>query len=167
LTSSTRPAADSQRIQRALEVWQLSGQPLSSLHTGRSETPSAWARSGLLLSLEPGSRAWLHRHIGERFAAMLAAGLVDEVKRLRARGDLHPDLPSMRCVGYRQSWEMLDGLWPAAELLERGSAATRQLAKRQLTWLRSMPRREVLVCDAPDLIERVLRRADAWRTGRP
>jgi tRNA dimethylallyltransferase len=164
ITAARLAPADSQRIQRALEVWQLSGQPLSSLHTGRSAS-SAWSDSGLMLSLEPTSRAWLHQRIGERFEAMLAAGLIDEVERLRARGDLHPDLPSMRCVGYRQSWEMLDGLWPAAELLERGSAATRQLAKRQLTWLRSMPRREVLACDEPGLIERVLSRVDAWQTG--
>ena len=81
---------------------------------------------------------------------MLAAGFLDEVLRLRARGDLHPDLPSMRCVGYRQAWESLDGLHPMASLAERGIAATRQLAKRQITWLRGMPQRHTIACDAPD-----------------
>jgi tRNA dimethylallyltransferase len=86
---------------------------------------------------------------------MLAAGFLDEVRRLRARGDLQPQLPSMRCVGYRQAWEALDGQWPIAQWRERGIAATRQLAKRQLTWLRSM-KREILACDAPDLTDRPL-----------
>jgi tRNA dimethylallyltransferase len=90
---------------------------------------------------------------------MLAAGLVDEVRRLRARGDLHAGLPSMRCVGYRQAWEALDGAWPMDELRERGIAATRQLAKRQLTWLRAMSGRTVICCDAPDALAQVLRAA--------
>ena len=89
---------------------------------------------------------------------MLAEGFIPEVERLRARGDLDPGLPSMRCVGYRQAWEALDGLWPAAELAERGIAATRQLAKRQLTWLRSMPQREVIAADGPDPVGAVLAR---------
>ena len=87
---------------------------------------------------------------------MLAADFLDEVKALRARGDLHLDLPSMRCVGYRQAWEALDGAWPMAELREKGIAATRQLAKRQITWLRSMPQRRVVACDAPDALQQVL-----------
>ncbi|WP_284614560.1 tRNA (adenosine(37)-N6)-dimethylallyltransferase MiaA [Aquabacterium humicola] len=133
---------DAQRIQRALEVFQLSGRPLSQ-HHGRSTTPGLALP---LVTLEPVSRAWLHRRIAERFDAMLAAGFVDEVRRLRARGDLQPTMPSMRCVGYRQAWEALDDdeLGP---LRERGIAATRQLAKRQLTWLRSM-QRTVIACDA-------------------
>jgi tRNA dimethylallyltransferase len=93
---------------------------------------------------------------------MLAQGLIDEVKRLRARGDLHPDLPSMRCVGYRQVWEALDGHWPMTELAERGIAATRQLAKRQITWLRSTPERQVVACDAADAMDQVLRLAQAF-----
>jgi tRNA dimethylallyltransferase len=145
---------DAQRVQRALEVWQATGRPLSSFHgQGR--------RSGMsmpLLSLEPTDRAWLHARIAKRFDAMLAAGLLDEVRRLRARGDLQPDLPSMRCVGYRQAWEALDGAMPMTELRDRGIYATRQLAKRQLTWLRGMDGREVFACDAPDVLERVLRR---------
>ena len=79
----------------------------------------------------------------------MAAGFMDEVQALRARGDLHPDLPSMRCVGYRQAWEGLDAGWSEADILERGIFATRQLAKRQITWLRSMPDRVVVVADAP------------------
>jgi tRNA A37 N6-isopentenylltransferase MiaA len=118
-----------------------------------------------LLSLEPQDRAWLHTRIAERFDAMLAAGFLDEVKALRARGDLNADLPSMRCVGYRQAWELLDaqqaqgGDFPMETLRDRGIFATRQLAKRQLTWLRSMPQREVIACDAPDALEQVLARA--------
>jgi tRNA dimethylallyltransferase len=154
---------DSQRIARALEVHMLTGQPLSSLQTGG--TPQANPiETGALLSLEPTDRAWLHQHIAERFDAMLAHGLLDEVRALRTRGDLHADLPSMRCVGYRQTWELLEAtgdanLTPAqlAELRDRGIFATRQLAKRQLTWLRSMPDRVVVPCDAPDAREQVLR----------
>jgi tRNA dimethylallyltransferase len=90
---------------------------------------------------------------------MLEQGFLDEVRTLRARGDLHPDLPSMRCVGYRQAWEALDGQYPMAELRERGIAATRQLAKRQITWLRSMPQRHIVACDAPDALAQVLQLA--------
>ena len=141
---------DAQRIQRALEVWQLTGRPLSALH-GQRAVPGLPLR---LVALEPDSRAWLHERIAQRFDTMLAAGFVDEVRALRARGDLHPDLPSMRCVGYRQAWEALDAGLDAGSLValrERGIAATRQLAKRQLTWLRSM-RREVLPCERTDLL---------------
>jgi tRNA dimethylallyltransferase len=116
-----------------------------------------------LLSLEPADRAWLHERIAMRFDAMLAEGFVDEVRRLRARGDLHADLPSMRCVGYRQAWEALDAAGNAplstdqlAELRDRGIFATRQLAKRQITWLRSMPQRRVIACDGPDALAQVL-----------
>ena len=129
--------------------------------------PRAAALHAPLLALEPAARAWLHERIAQRFAAMLAAGLLDEVAALRARGDLHAGLPSMRCVGYRQVWEALNAgeLDPApgaplppdarARLQERGAAATRQLAKRQLTWLRSMPWRRVVACEAPDAAARV------------
>jgi tRNA dimethylallyltransferase len=92
---------------------------------------------------------------------MLAAGFVNEVQRLRSRGDLTADLPSMRCVGYRQAWESLEGSWPMAALRDRGIAATRQLAKRQITWLRSMPQRQVVACDAPDALAQVLARVEA------
>jgi tRNA dimethylallyltransferase len=136
---------DAQRIQRALEVQMLSGRPLSDWQRGpRPADAAAWP----LLALEPQSRAWLHQRIAERFAAMLAAGLLDEVRSLRQRGDLHPGLPALRCVGYRQAWQALEQ-GRSDDLLERGVAATRQLAKRQLTWLRGMPR-EVVACDAAD-----------------
>ncbi|MBQ6656988.1 MAG: tRNA (adenosine(37)-N6)-dimethylallyltransferase MiaA, partial [Ottowia sp.] len=98
--------------------------------------------------LEPASRAWLHARIAERFDAMLAAGFVDEVRALRARGDLAPTMPSMRCVGYRQAWQALDEGQNTEWLREKACAATRQLAKRQLTWLRSMPGRRIITVDA-------------------
>ena len=153
ITAARLAPSDSQRIQRALEVWRVSGRPLSSFHSAKParDTPP-------LISLEPNDRAWLHERIAQRFAAMLDAGLVEEVKRLRARGDLHAELPAMRCVGYRQTWDALDR-GELDTLLEKGSAATRQLAKRQLTWLRSMPLREVIACDAPDATARVVERA--------
>ena len=116
-------------------------------------------------SLEPTDRAWLHARIAERFDAMLAAGLVDEVRRLRARGDLSAELPAMRCVGYRQVWEALDAQAASGRpldmhgLRERGIAATRQLAKRQITWLRSMPQRRAIACDAPDALAQLLQGA--------
>jgi tRNA dimethylallyltransferase len=87
---------------------------------------------------------------------MLAAGFIDEVKTLRARGDLNPDLPSMRCVGYRQAWEALDNVYPMSELRDKGIFATRQLAKRQITWLRSMPQRHVVACDGDNPVTNVL-----------
>ncbi|HEY2561267.1 MAG TPA: tRNA (adenosine(37)-N6)-dimethylallyltransferase MiaA [Caldimonas sp.] len=143
---------DSQRIQRALEVHRLSGRPLSAWHTAPA------GRTPPLVSLEPSDRAWLHARIGERFAAMLAAGFVDEVRRLRARGDLDPALPSMRAVGYRQAWAALDrGDVDVVALAASATAATRQLAKRQLTWLRSMPSRTVVACDGGDAIAEVVR----------
>ncbi|MEF7612312.1 tRNA (adenosine(37)-N6)-dimethylallyltransferase MiaA [Aquincola sp. MAHUQ-54] len=139
------PPGDTQRIQRALEVWRATGRPLSSYHrSGQRSTPPA----GMLVALEPADRAWLHARIAQRFDQMLADGFVDEVKALRARGDLHAALPSMRCVGYRQAWECLEA-GDLSPLRERGIAATRQLAKRQLTWLRGMPARRVVACDAP------------------
>jgi tRNA dimethylallyltransferase len=175
VTAARLNPADSQRIQRALEVYRLSGQPMSSLHAIKkvATTPITTGPRGqndaknlpdqrLLISLEPTDRAWLHARIAQRFDAMLAAGLLDEVHALRARGDLHPDLPSMRCVGYRQAWEALDSLWPMAELRDRGVFATRQLAKRQITWLRASPERRAVPCDAPDALARVLALAEAF-----
>ena len=158
---------DAQRIQRALEVFEVSGRPLSSFHSGRGRDPDSPLAESRLISLEPQDRAWLHARIAERFEAMLAAGLLDELRALRARGDLHPDLPSMRCVGYRQAWATLDAsptpdAAALAALRERGVFATRQLAKRQLTWLRSMPARCVVAADAPDALAQVLQRAEQW-----
>ncbi|MCW5650250.1 MAG: tRNA (adenosine(37)-N6)-dimethylallyltransferase MiaA [Ramlibacter sp.] len=148
---------DAQRIQRALEVWRVTGRPLSAFHATKKRAQSDRPiRATALISLEPAHRAWLHERIAARFDAMLADGLVAEVQALRTRDDLTPDLPSMRCVGYRQTWEHLDGAFDGAELRDRGIFATRQLAKRQLTWLRSMPERHVVACDAPDALERVV-----------
>jgi tRNA dimethylallyltransferase len=163
VTAARLAPQDSQRIQRALEVWATSGKPLSSFHASDNKTARP-LEGGMLFSLEPGERAWLHGRIAERFDAMLAAGFLDEVRALRARGDLSTDLPSMRCVGYRQAWETLDacggaapGAKAMADLRERGIAATRQLAKRQVTWLRSMPQRTVIACDAPDAVQTAVR----------
>ena len=159
-TAARLAPGDSQRIQRALEVWHVSGRPLSSFHTTKNgaDRPSPIA-TGALFSLEPQDRAWLHARIAERFTAMLAAGFLDEVMRLRARGDLHLQLPSMRCVGYRQAWESLDGTHPLATLPERGIAATRQLAKRQITWLRGLPDRHVIACDGPHALAQLVQAA--------
>lgn len=159
VTAARLAPGDSQRIGRALEVFRATGRPLASFHQRAQRAPAAgwWIgeRTGRLLSLEPTDRAWLHARIAQRFDAMYAQGLLQEVRALRARGDLHPDLPSMRCVGYRQVWAAMDATpdpaqqdeawWQAVR--EQGVAATRQLAKRQLTWLRSMPQREVVACD--------------------
>ena len=162
LTAARLAPADSQRIQRALEVYRASGLPLSHFHA-RSAAPAP--STVPLISLEPQDRAWLHARIAQRFDDMLAAGFIDEVRALRARGDLHPELPSMRCVGYRQAWETLDGLWGMDSLRERGIAATRQLAKRQITWLRSMPQRRVVDCQAEDATEQVLRAVETLMAG--
>lgn len=128
---------DAQRIQRALEVYETAGRPLSELQGAREAGDELGPV--VAIALIPADRAWLHAMIATRFDAMLAAGLVDEVSRLRARYALTPELPSMRCVGYRQAWEFLDRRIDRATLRAKGIAATRQLARRQLTWLRAMP----------------------------
>lgn len=150
VTAARLKPADQQRITRALEVYRVSGQPLSSFHSEKKVLAHA-----PLISLEPTDRAWLHERIVQRFHTMLQHGLVEEVQRLRARSNLHADLPSMRCVGYRQTWEALDAD-DLSDLPERGIAATRQLAKRQITWLRSMPQRQVVPCEAPDAAQQVV-----------
>jgi tRNA dimethylallyltransferase len=137
VTASRLKSMDAQRIQRALEVHAIAGRPLSELQ-GAREAEGVPGRT-IAVALVPGDRAALHREIAVRFDAMLAAGLVAELAGLRARHALTPDLPSMRCVGYRQAWEFLDGGIDAATLRAKGIAATRQLAKRQFTWLRRMP----------------------------
>ncbi|MEK7344650.1 MAG: tRNA (adenosine(37)-N6)-dimethylallyltransferase MiaA [Pseudomonadota bacterium] len=144
-TAARLAPGDSQRIGRALEVWTATGQTLSSFHQSAKTAAPHWHIP--VISLEPTDRAWLHQRIAQRFDQMMDAGFMDEVRRLRERGDLHPDLPSMRCVGYRQAWEGLEAGWPEAEIRERGIFATRQLAKRQITWLRSMPGRTVVQAD--------------------
>ena len=171
VTAARLKPNDSQRISRALEIFRLTGLPLSHFH--HQLDPKTIAASvpihstTALISLEPEARTWLHERIAQRFDAMLAAGFLKEVQALRARGDLHADLPAMRCVGYRQAWAFLDMMnseassgpdSPAAksELRDKGIFATRQLAKRQITWLRSMTRRHVVACDAPDALNQVL-----------
>ena len=133
-TARRLPPTDSQRIQRALEVYYVSGTPISALHGKRAAAPLGHT---IAVALIPPDRAALHDAIARRFDAMLAAGLVDELRRLRATYALDPAMPSMRCVGYRQAWQFLEGGVDAEGLRSAGIAATRQLAKRQLTWLRS------------------------------
>ena len=138
---------DSQRIGRALEIFRLTGTPMSALlDRAQSELPYRV----LQLALIPSDRAVLHQRIAARFDAMLAEGLVDEVEFLRRAYALSPDLPAMRAVGYRQAWAYLDGDIDMKALREQGIAATRQLAKRQLTWLRSWPDLEILPADDPE-----------------
>ena len=164
ITAARLAPNDAQRISRALEVWHISGKSLSAWFeegaNKRLDTLRTTA-SGTdidVISLEPNDRAWLHARIEQRFAAMLSAGFLEEMQTLRARGDFTPDLPSMRCVGYRQAWEQMDAMQllgthsqeMLAKLQETAVAATRQLAKRQLTWLRSMPERHTIACDSAD-----------------
>ncbi len=125
---------DPQRTLRALEVWEITGKPLSQL---QAEAGTLMPYRAIKLVRSPEQRSTLHERINQRFDAMLAAGFVDEVQGLVARGDLHPEMPSMRSVGYRQVWAWLRGECDYDEMTERGRAATRQLAKRQMTWLRS------------------------------
>jgi tRNA dimethylallyltransferase len=140
--------SDAQRIQRALEVYRLTGRPLSSFHT--QTKPQAPPLNALKIALLPADRSALHARIAQRFEQMLAAGFLDEMEQLRARGDLHADLPSMRAVGYRQAWDYLEGrISSLSEFRERASAATRQLAKRQMTWLRSW-QADVWISTLPD-----------------
>jgi tRNA dimethylallyltransferase len=185
---------DAQRLQRALEVFRISGKPLSSfqrvnqqLNQQTQETINNIApqsinmvataindnKNALFIALEPENRTWLHERIAQRFDAMLTAGFEQEVRSLRARGDLHLNTPSIRCVGYRQMWEALDATGKVKldkntvslimnEMREKGIAATRQLCKRQLTWLRSNPKRQIISCDAPDAITQVLKKVDDW-----
>ena len=163
-TASRLAPNDAQRISRALEVWHISGRSLTAwFEEGaqkRLDAHQSFASRNKLdvISLEPNDRSWLHQRIEQRFDAMLAAGFLEEMQTLRERGDLNPDLPSMRCVGYRQAWEQLDAMQlqanssqeMLARLRETAVAATRQLAKRQLTWLRSMPERHIIACDSAD-----------------
>lgn len=165
LTAMRLAPNDAQRISRALEVWRVSGKALSQWFAEGEATRSAQPALNMpVLSLEPDNRAWLHARIAQRFDLMLADGFLSEIQALRARGDLHIDLPSIRCVGYRQAWELLDfaettGSSPERilpQLHELGVAATRQLAKRQLTWLRGMEERFVIPCDAADALAQTL-----------
>lgn len=137
---------DPQRIQRALEVYEITGIPLSELHKKTSITPLARL---FKLALIPTDRSRLHARIAQRFKQMLRTGLIDEVRTLRQKYSLNAKLPSMRCVGYRQTWCYLEGDYDQTTLLEKGIAATRQLAKRQLTWVRGS-NNSVIVSTNPD-----------------
>ncbi len=125
---------DPQRIQRALEVIEVSGRPLSELQDGAAGQPLDYRLHKIVISPEP--RSVLHRRIEQRFDRMIATGFIEELRTLHARPDLHAGLPSMRAVGYRQGWAWLEGDYDFAQMREKAIAATRQLAKRQLTWLR-------------------------------
>lgn len=151
ITAARLKPNDAQRIQRALEIVELTGLPMSKLLSGGS----AAAFRARWISLMPEDRAELHRRIELRFRDMLKGGLVDELRSLRSRHALNPDMPSMRCVGYRQAWEYLDGEIDEKGLLAKGIAATRQLAKRQITWLRSMAADVVIDPFLPDAPTRV------------
>lgn len=162
LTAARLEPQDSQRISRALEVFRISGQPLSFFQQRiATKTIADDARvqdAATLISLEPADRSWLHARIAKRFDAMLAEGFLDEVIALRARGDLNADLPAMRCVGYRQAWEFFEAQPTPAmrEFREKAIIATRQLAKRQITWLRAMPQRQIVACDGAGALQQVL-----------
>ena len=153
---------DAQRINRALEIIELTGKPMSELLARRAKPVLPFEL--VSFALETPDRSILHKRIAQRFEQMLGTsddtGIVAEVTRLRARGDLSPNLPSMRCVGYRQSWDYLDGKIDRAGLRETGIIATRQLAKRQLTWLRAMPERIVVDFMGPDPAGAMLRHLD-------
>ncbi|HEX6138244.1 MAG TPA: tRNA (adenosine(37)-N6)-dimethylallyltransferase MiaA [Casimicrobiaceae bacterium] len=154
VTAARLAPTDAQRIQRALEVHALAGRPLSELQGLREA--GGGAGDAVVVALAPQDRARLHAAIARRFDAMVAAGLIDEVRALRERYDLRPDLPSMRCVGYRQAYDHLDGRGDRAAMRERAIAATRQLAKRQITWMRGMGVAP-LECFAADVVEAAAR----------
>ncbi|WOB74887.1 tRNA (adenosine(37)-N6)-dimethylallyltransferase MiaA [Achromobacter xylosoxidans] len=156
VTAARLAPNDSQRIQRALEICQLSGQPMSALLGRQRAAAGDDDNRYLTISLEPSERAALHARIEQRFDAMLANGLLEEVRGLHARADLHPGLPSVRCVGYRQMWAHLDGEISLEEARAQGIAATRQLAKRQITWLRAQPERVIVDCLAADAVAQTI-----------
>jgi len=145
---------DAQRIQRALEIYYITNKPMAELI--KKPKYVYFPYSAIKIALVPADRAQLHERIAQRFEAMLELGLIGELRRLRARYALEPGMPAMRCVGYRQAWQYLDGEFGLAALREKGVAATRQLAKRQLTWLRSMTDVTVFDCLAEDVAERLL-----------
>ena len=135
--------SDSQRIQRALEVFKISGLPLSELHNKKSEGIDMKITK---IILNAGNREQLHQRIRQRLEAMIECGFIDEVMELKNRGDLNLDMPSMRCVGYRQIWQYLEGNLTRDEMIYRAVVATRQLAKRQMTWLRKQPQNNAFDC---------------------
>jgi tRNA dimethylallyltransferase len=150
---------DSQRIQRALEVWMLSGRAMSSILKDPKNVGES-THEFVPIALEPSDRSVLHGRIERRFDQMLEAGFIGEVEALRARGDLNKSMPSMRCVGYRQAWEYLDGETDYKTMRDKGVFATRQLCKRQLTWLRSMETRAIVDCAKENATEEALKKLE-------
>jgi tRNA dimethylallyltransferase len=159
-TAARLNPADTQRIQRAMEIYRLTGQPMSVLF--RQQKQHELPYRIIPIALVPSDRSQLHARIAIRFKAMLELGLVEELHALRAKYPLHPNLPSMRCVGYRQAWQFIEDEITEAQLLETGIAATRQLAKRQLTWLRSMPDNIEIDCLAHELAQHAKNTIGQW-----
>ena len=158
-TAARLAPADTQRIQRAMEIYRLTGQPMSVLFKQQKQHELPYDITSI--ALVPSERSVLHQRIATRFQQMLKDGLIEELRMLRNKYPLHPDITSMRCVGYRQAWQYMDGEINEGQLMETGIAATRQLAKRQLTWLRSMPDNVEIDCLSDDLSRRV---SDTLRT---
>lgn len=165
--ASALEPTDAQRIQRALEIVELTGRPLAESYARREE--EAIRHRTLTLALAPSDRSVLHRRIEQRFDTMIKAGLLDEVRALRQKYRLDPALPSMRCVGYRQAWAHLDGEDDLTTMRFKGIAATRQLAKRQLTWQRQFrenwPDLEELDCLDSELVRTVTKRVQRFVSG--
>lgn len=157
---------DSQRLQRAIEIYRVSGRPMSSwLADARPKQDNSL--EFITVSLEPSDRLALHARIAQRYQAMMEQGLLQEVQALHQRPDLHTGLPSVRCVGYRQLWDYLDGKQDKRQAIEQAIAATRQLAKRQLTWLRSQPDRHIIDCLAPDAARQAVDKIAQFWPDRP
>ena len=161
-TAARLKPTDAQRIQRALEVVRLTGQTLGSFFA--QQKTQALPYRVLSIGLAPTNRSWLHERIAQRFDAMLAAGLIEEVESLRKKYQLDGNLPSMRCVGYRQVWEMLEGRLPKAELRDRGIYATRQFARRQLTWFNSFGDVELVDCEDSGITKTVSDKVEGFIT---
>jgi tRNA dimethylallyltransferase len=165
VTAARLQPTDAQRIQRALEIVRLTGKPLGDFFARQPAADLPYRT--LALGLAPSQRAVLHERIAQRFDAMLSAGLVGEVNALRAKYTLDATLPSMRCVGYRQAWDMIEGRLPAAELRDRGIYATRQFAKRQLTWFNTLKEVELFDCLDDALTQRITPRIEAFLNPAP
>lgn len=163
-TAARLHATDAQRIQRALEIFRISGRPMSELLAAGQRTSPPF--DFLSLGLLPSERGVLHERIAARFDAMLAAGFEDEVSALRSKYTLSLDMPSMRCVGYRQIWEAQDGIVPRDEMRDRGIYATRQLAKRQITWMTNTLKPDTYDCLASSTTDRIGERVEAFLSNR-
>lgn len=158
VTAARLAPRDSQRIQRALEIFHISGKTMSDWLKDKAQ-PQEGSHQYVTMSLEPEDRSWLHKRIAVRYHDMIEQGLLQEVEKLYQRPDLHPGLPSIRCVGYRQLWSYLDGEVSLDLAIEQAIAATRQLAKRQLTWLRSEPERQQFNCQNPQAAKQIVQAA--------